>query len=65
MGLPPNAYTNIYAFIRAFTALQAGDPTDPGTTLGPLSSAAAADRLESQVQRAVDHGATIHRSAPR
>lgn len=47
-------------FIRSFTALKTGDPTVPGTELGPLSSTAAADRLESQVQRAVDNGATIH-----
>ncbi len=52
-------------FIRAFTAVEAGDPMSPDVSLGPLSSSAAADRLENQVQRAVDHGATIHRGAPR
>ena len=52
-------------FIRAFTAAEPADPTDPGTRLGPLSSAAAADRLEGEIQRAVDHGATMHRNAPR
>ncbi|MDQ8704100.1 NAD-dependent succinate-semialdehyde dehydrogenase [Streptomyces sp. LHD-70] len=51
-------------FIELFTALEAGDPTDPGTVLGPLSSSAAAERLEAQVQRAVQHGATLHRREP-
>lgn len=52
-------------FIRSFTALETGDPAVPGTALGPLSSAEAADRLENQIQRAVDNGATIHRVKPR
>lgn len=52
-------------FTRAFTALETGDPTAPDTELGPMSSSAAADRLEDQIQRAVDHGAAIHRKAPR
>ncbi|OEV04596.1 NAD-dependent succinate-semialdehyde dehydrogenase [Streptomyces oceani] len=51
-------------FIKALTALEPGDPTDPDTVLGPLSSSAAAQRLEAQVQRAVEHGATLHRAAP-
>ena len=52
-------------FVRAFTALEAGDPTEPGTALGPLASSAAADNLERQVHSAVAHGATIHRGAAR
>lgn len=52
-------------FIAALTAVEPGDPTDPGTTLGPMSSTAAADRLDDQVQRAVDNGATIHRTSSR
>ncbi|GHD33769.1 hypothetical protein GCM10007147_38780 [Nocardiopsis kunsanensis] len=51
-------------FTRAFTALKTGDPTGPDTELGPMSSAAAADRLEEQIQRALDNGATIHRPEP-
>jgi len=39
------------------TALRAGDPLDPGTTLAPLSSQGAADQLAAQVQRAVEGGA--------
>ena len=41
------------------SAATTGDPTSPDTALGPLSSAAAADRLEDQVQRAVANGAEI------
>lgn len=52
-------------FIGAFTSLEAGDPTDPGTVLGPLSSNAAAERLEEQVRRAVEQGATLHSRGPR
>jgi succinate-semialdehyde dehydrogenase/glutarate-semialdehyde dehydrogenase len=36
-----------------------GDPAAEGTAVGPLSSAAAADRLEDQVKRAVENGAEI------
>jgi succinate-semialdehyde dehydrogenase/glutarate-semialdehyde dehydrogenase len=46
-------------FTSALTAVPAADPTAEGTTVGPLSSASAADRLEEQVQRAVDQGATL------
>ncbi len=50
-------------FVERFTAalvgVTAGDPSDPATALGPLSSTAAADRLEEQVRRAVDQGATL------
>lgn len=36
-----------------------GDPMDPATTLAPLSSGAAADRLTAQIDRAREQGATI------
>ncbi|MGH2941000.1 MAG: aldehyde dehydrogenase family protein [Solirubrobacterales bacterium] len=36
-----------------------GDPTSAATALGPLSSAAAAERLEEQVRRAIEAGATV------
>ena len=52
-------------FIRALTALEPGDPTQPSADLGPLSSTAAADRLEQQLERAVENGARLHRAAPR
>jgi succinate-semialdehyde dehydrogenase/glutarate-semialdehyde dehydrogenase len=36
-----------------------GDPRERGTEIGPLSSQVAADRLEDQVRRAVEQGATV------
>jgi len=44
---------------QAFAALQPGDPADPSTRLGPLSSERAASDLLAQVQDAVDQGATV------
>jgi succinate-semialdehyde dehydrogenase/glutarate-semialdehyde dehydrogenase len=46
-------------FTDALTKIQPGDPSSPETTLGPLSSQAAADRLEEQVKRAVERGAKL------
>jgi succinate-semialdehyde dehydrogenase/glutarate-semialdehyde dehydrogenase len=46
-------------FTAALTAVPASDPTVEGTTVGPLSSTLAADRLEDQVRRAVDQGAKL------
>ncbi len=43
----------------AIEAVEYGDPTADGTAMGPLSSTAAADRLEQQVKRAVEQGATL------
>jgi succinate-semialdehyde dehydrogenase/glutarate-semialdehyde dehydrogenase len=39
--------------------IKAGDPSDEDTTLGPLSSETAADRLEDQIKRAIDGGAEV------
>jgi succinate-semialdehyde dehydrogenase/glutarate-semialdehyde dehydrogenase len=39
--------------------LKAGDPSSEDTTLGPLSSETAADRLEDQIKRAIDGGAEV------
>ena len=51
-------------FIREFTKEMAaqvtGDPTDPGTTYGPLSSERAAQNLMDQIDDAVSKGATVH-----
>ena len=51
------------AFVEKFGAalseVEPGDPTEPDTTIGPLSSTAAADRLEQQVREAVDGGAKL------
>ena len=46
-------------FTAALTAVKPGDPTSSDTTVGPLSSALAAERLDDQVKRAVDQGATL------
>jgi succinate-semialdehyde dehydrogenase/glutarate-semialdehyde dehydrogenase len=46
-------------FAAALTQVEPGDPAASDTALGPLSSTAAADRLESQVQAALDAGATL------
>ena len=51
-------------FIREFTKEMAaqvtGDPTDPATTYGPLSSERAAQNLMDQIDDAVSKGATVH-----
>jgi succinate-semialdehyde dehydrogenase / glutarate-semialdehyde dehydrogenase len=50
-------------FLRRFKAslalLQLGDPLDPATTLGPLSSEGAVQELVKQVETAVAHGAKL------
>ena len=46
-------------FTAALTAVTQGDPRERGVELGPLSSELAADRLEDQVRRASEQGATI------
>src|ERR1700689_714881 len=51
-------------FIREFTAAMStyvtGDPTDPATSYGPLSSEQAARNLMEQIDDAVSKGATVH-----
>jgi succinate-semialdehyde dehydrogenase/glutarate-semialdehyde dehydrogenase len=46
-------------FTAALTSVKPGDPNDSETTVGPLSSAGAAERLEDQLKRAIDGGATV------
>ncbi len=46
-------------FTAALTAVKSGDPRERETDVGPLSSQVAADRLEDQVKRAVEQGATV------
>lgn len=53
------AETFMAKFVAAFEAVKIGDPLDPNTTLGPLSSAEARDRLEKQVKNAVEKGAKL------
>jgi succinate-semialdehyde dehydrogenase/glutarate-semialdehyde dehydrogenase len=43
----------------SFAAMTPGDPLDPKTAIGPLSSQAAADTLTEQVDNAVAEGATV------
>ncbi|GAB78942.1 succinate-semialdehyde dehydrogenase / glutarate-semialdehyde dehydrogenase [Austwickia chelonae] len=45
---------------RAVAAQVVGDPHDPNTQVGPLSSQEGLDTLLEQVQDAVDKGATVH-----
>jgi succinate-semialdehyde dehydrogenase/glutarate-semialdehyde dehydrogenase len=51
-------------FISEFTAAMSGyttgDPTDPATAYGPLSSEQAARNLVGQINDAVSKGATVH-----
>ncbi|GAB3804375.1 aldehyde dehydrogenase family protein [Humibacter antri] len=44
---------------------QPSDPTSPDSPLGPLSSTAAAERLQDQLDRAVENGATLHATGER
>src|SRR3954470_23009531 len=46
-------------FTASLTAVKQGDPHERETELGPLSSQLAADRLEDQLRRAVEQGATV------
>ncbi|MFD6517727.1 NAD-dependent succinate-semialdehyde dehydrogenase [Rhodococcus sp. NPDC060176] len=46
-------------FTTALLQQNYGDPTQPGTQLGPLSSKGAVARLSDQVDRAVAQGATL------
>jgi succinate-semialdehyde dehydrogenase/glutarate-semialdehyde dehydrogenase len=46
-------------FTSALTAVKPGDPSSHDTAIGPLSSKTAADRLEDQMRRAVEHGAKL------
>ncbi|HEY1595502.1 MAG TPA: NAD-dependent succinate-semialdehyde dehydrogenase [Thermoleophilaceae bacterium] len=46
-------------FKQKLSAVKPADPTLDDSEIGPLSSTVAADRLEEQVKRAVDQGATV------
>ncbi|QIC66049.1 NAD-dependent succinate-semialdehyde dehydrogenase [Acinetobacter schindleri] len=45
--------------LKAFQELKIGDPLELETTLAPLSSADALEKLTKQVDKAVAHGATV------
>ena len=46
-------------FTEAMGAVEASDPTSSDTELGPLSSSDAAERLQEQLDKAVEQGATV------
>jgi succinate-semialdehyde dehydrogenase/glutarate-semialdehyde dehydrogenase len=46
-------------FTASLGAAKPGDPTAEDTAVGPLSSKTAADRLEDQVNRAIENGAEV------
>jgi succinate-semialdehyde dehydrogenase/glutarate-semialdehyde dehydrogenase len=46
-------------FTAAISAVSPGDPTSSDSTIGPLSSTLAADRLDEQVKRAISQGAKV------
>jgi succinate-semialdehyde dehydrogenase/glutarate-semialdehyde dehydrogenase len=52
-------------FTDAMSALHPGDPTDPASDLGPLSSEGAAKLLMDQIGDAVDKGATLRTGGKR
>ncbi|NYF96868.1 NAD-dependent succinate-semialdehyde dehydrogenase [Janibacter cremeus] len=58
----PNDHVDdfVSTIVDAFESAHIGDPTDPETTVGPLSSVTARDTVVEQVQRAVEQGATLH-----
>jgi succinate-semialdehyde dehydrogenase / glutarate-semialdehyde dehydrogenase len=49
----------IAKYTQAFAGVKVGDPFDPQTTIGPLSSATGADTLQEQYKDALDKGATV------
>jgi succinate-semialdehyde dehydrogenase/glutarate-semialdehyde dehydrogenase len=51
--------TFLRGFSQGLASLQAGDPADPDTTLGPLSSEKALDLLLEQIRVAKDGGAEV------
>ena len=53
-------YDDVVAGLQqSFSTFTPGDPADPSTTLGPLSTERAAQDLAAQIQDAVDKGATV------
>lgn len=58
----PNGKVDDFVSIitQAFESAQVGDPMNPDTQVGPLSSLTARDKVLEQVKRAVEQGATLH-----
>lgn len=51
-------------YAKGVSELRAGDPFDPGTTLAPLSSQAAAENLKDMIRKAVALGAKAQQVGP-
>lgn len=49
----------IERFASVFGSQVVGDPFDPNTTVGPLSSVGQADQVQEQLQDAIDRGAKV------
>src|SRR6202044_907630 len=47
-------------FIESMDSLVVGDPFDPATNIGPIVTETARDELVSQVEQALEEGATVH-----
>ncbi|WP_327151170.1 NAD-dependent succinate-semialdehyde dehydrogenase [Nocardia sp. NBC_01329] len=50
----------VQGLVGEFDRAVVGDPADPGTEVGPLSSVAARDTVAEQISTAVAQGATLH-----
>lgn len=50
----------VEAITEQFKSAVVGDPSDPDTAVGPLSSVDARDTVVEQVKKAVEQGATLH-----
>lgn len=57
--LEPSYDEFVAKLTASFESMTPGDPTDPKTVIGPLSSQSAADTLTEQVSTAVSEGATV------
>jgi succinate-semialdehyde dehydrogenase / glutarate-semialdehyde dehydrogenase len=58
--VPEELYEPFVAGLQqAFSTFSPGDPSDPSTSLAPLSSERAAQDLHAQIQDAIDKGATV------
>jgi succinate-semialdehyde dehydrogenase/glutarate-semialdehyde dehydrogenase len=52
--------TFVESLTKEFEEAVVGDPSDPDTVVGPLSSVDARDTVVDQVKKAVEQGATLH-----
>ncbi|MGW1738165.1 NAD-dependent succinate-semialdehyde dehydrogenase [Nocardia sp. NPDC001965] len=50
----------VEGLVGEFDNAVVGDPADPGTQVGPLSSVSARDTVAEQIRTAVSQGATLH-----